>query len=290
MRDCPPFSNQSTPPLGDGPLLATLTWIAATLVALGSSLGVIFVGMVVAFLNGGTPGRIAATLSGYWITLTMMVVTQLAILGVVFGAWALTRASFLARLGLVAPRVTPLQGGILLLAGGVPDALSLAAASLPPSIVDGSGIESLWNELPLAPAILWILVIGLFPGTVEELLYRGFIQRGYMRRLSPPLAILLTSTLFGLMHVDPPAIALAFILGLWFGVLAWRTGSILLPILSHILINSAWNAGQFIVRQTSPSDEVVQILLGVIGLGSLVAFAMAIPILRRAGATATTAV
>lgn len=275
----------SPPPLGDGPLLATLTWLTAAIVAMGGSFVVILGGMFLAFLNGVTPDRIASTMGGYGVSLAMIVVTQLGMLGVALGAWSLTRAPFRARLGLVAPRVTALEGVILLLAGGVPDALSLAAASLPPSLVDGSGIESLWNELPLGPAILWVLTIGLLPGTIEELLFRGMMLRGYMRRCSPFVAIGITSLLFGIMHVDPPAIALACVLGLWFGVLAWRTGSILLPILSHILLNSGWNAGQFIVRQLAPSDEVVQLSLGTLGLLSLVCFVLAIPILRRAGST-----
>ena len=270
--------------LGDSALLATLTFVVAAIVAVGGSVGVAIVGAILLTARGVAPAEIQTQLGGFGATLAMILVSQLAMLGVAVGAWKLTGAPFRARLGLVAPRVTKAEGVILLVAGGVPAALSLLAASVPPSMGDGAAIEAIWNNLPVLPAILWVLTIGLLPGTVEELLFRGMIQRGYMRRLSPVAAILLTSFLFALMHIDPPAVALALVLGLWLGVLAWRTGSIVLPMLTHILVNSGWNAGQLVVRQAEIETNHVLIAVGVIGAVSLVAFVLAIGILRRAGA------
>ncbi|MBL9119530.1 MAG: CPBP family intramembrane metalloprotease [Phycisphaerae bacterium] len=270
--------------LGDSALLATLTFVVAAVVAVGAALSVAIVGAILATLRGVPAAEIEAHLSGYGATLVTILVSQAAMLGVAVGAWKLTGAPFRTRLGLVAPRVTKTEGVILLVAGGVPAALSLLAASVPPSMGDGAAIEAIWNNLPVLPAILWILTIGLLPGTVEELLFRGMIQRGFMRRLSPVAAILLTSFLFALMHIDPPSMALALVLGLWLGVLAWRTESIVLPMLTHILVNSGWNAGQFVVRQTEMETNHVLIAVGVIGAVSLVAFVLAIGILRRAGA------
>ena len=45
-------------------------------------------------------------------------------------------------------------------------------------------------------------------------------------------------------HVSPQGIALATILGLWLGVLAYRTGSIWSGIFCHAAINSGWNVWQ----------------------------------------------
>ena len=51
----------------------------------------------------------------------------------------------------------------------------------------------------------------------------------------------MTTIVFGLFHVIPHAIALATILGLWLGVIAYRIGSIWPGGLCHGCINSAWN-------------------------------------------------
>ena len=61
--------------------------------------------------------------------------------------------------------------------------------------------------------VLFVLVIALLPGTTEEILFRGYVQQRLMTRWSPVVAIFVTSVLFGIAHLTPPAIALAFILG-----------------------------------------------------------------------------
>ena len=53
----------------------------------------------------------------------------------------------------------------------------------------------------------------------------------------------------------PSAIALAFPLGIWLGVLAWRTGSIWPSIVCHAAINSGWNALQILAYDPTVSER-----------------------------------
>lgn len=271
--------------MGDSALLATLTYIAAAVLALGSSIGVSAIAVIRAAAKGAhTQQEFIAAASTVWVLLATVLVSQCAMVGVVLSAWWSTGTKFRERIGFTAPRVTVVQGLVVLVAGGVPFALSIGAASLLPSLMaSGEAISGLWSDTPLGASILWVITIGLFPGFTEEMLFRGMIQRGYMRRLSPIAAILLTSVLFALLHVDPPAMGLAFILGIWFGVVAWRTGSIVLTVLTHFTVNAGWNAGQMVVLQRGIDQSTVILVVSIVGAISLVAFVMAIPILVRAG-------
>ena len=55
-----------------------------------------------------------------------------------------------------------------------------------------------------------------------------------------PMAVLVTSTLFGLAHLVTPTYAvLAGLIGIYFGVLAVVTDSLLVPIVAHALYDYA---------------------------------------------------
>jgi membrane protease YdiL (CAAX protease family) len=92
--------------------------------------------------------------------------------------------------------------------------------------------------------VVFIILIGVLPGFGEELFFRGFIQRRMLERFRPWVAIGATSLVFGIFHVTPHGIALATIIGVWLGVIAWRTNSILPSACCHAFINSGWNIYQ----------------------------------------------
>jgi uncharacterized protein len=108
---------------------------------------------------------------------------------------------------------------------------------------DTSALE-LYKSLTTPWAVLLIIVIGVFPGFFEELSFRGFMQRRLLQRFSPAVAIGITSVIFGLFHITPHGIALATILGVWLGVISWRTNSVWPGAFCHAFINSGWNVYQ----------------------------------------------
>lgn len=87
--------------------------------------------------------------------------------------------------------------------------------------------------------LLWLAVVVGAP-VGEEVLFRGFLFRGWLRGPRDTWAVIaITAGLFALMHVqyDWFVIGQVFVFGLLLGWMRWATGSTLLTILLHALIN-----------------------------------------------------
>jgi membrane protease YdiL (CAAX protease family) len=82
-----------------------------------------------------------------------------------------------------------------------------------------------------------ILLVGVVPAVSEELFFRGFLMRVLGQRWRPALVIGLTTALFALLHFDFYGLPTYILLGVWFGVLAQRSGSLFAPVLAHLLHN-----------------------------------------------------
>jgi membrane protease YdiL (CAAX protease family) len=93
--------------------------------------------------------------------------------------------------------------------------------------------------------VLWLAFVVAAP-VGEEILFRGFMFRGWAAtRLGPILTIVLTSGIFSAAHTqyDWFGIVQTGCLALLFGWLRWRSGSTLLTIFLHTLINFVATAG-----------------------------------------------
>ena len=96
-------------------------------------------------------------------------------------------------------------------------------------------------QSPVAVVLLFIAIV-VFAPVCEEIAFRGFLFRGLSAtRFGAPLAILLTSLVWALMHVqyDWFVISQIFLLGIFFGWLRWATGSTVLTIVLHFIANFA---------------------------------------------------
>lgn len=132
-----------------------------------------------------------------------------------------------------------------------PPSLSVAARSIRYATVGvalGAGAALLFTWMPLfsiptsrslpaSPAVATAVVV-LIP-LLEELLYRRRLLDDLRALWGPGSAILLSSGLFALAHVDPEAILIAFLGGLVCAALVLRTGRLSLSIGLHV----GWNAG-----------------------------------------------
>lgn len=152
----------------------------------------------------------------------------------------------------------PLARGLRLTSVGVPTALLAVAVG-----VAGWGVamlihDALTGRLTEPAATLpprldvggWaaVLFVGaLLPGLCEEVLFRGAIM-GVLERRGTRYAVAVTAVLFGVYHLSPPNVVPAIFLGLVFGMLVARTGSLLPAILAHTGSNAtAIVAGQLAV-------------------------------------------
>jgi membrane protease YdiL (CAAX protease family) len=86
---------------------------------------------------------------------------------------------------------------------------------------------------------LWLAVVVVTP-IGEETLFRGFLFRGWLRTPHDTWpVILITALLWALVHVqyDWYVIAQVFVFGVMLGWLRWATGSTILTMVLHALIN-----------------------------------------------------
>lgn len=91
----------------------------------------------------------------------------------------------------------------------------------------------------MSATVLGFLAISLVGPVAEEVTMRGAIQ-GWLHKheVKPWVAILFASFLFGIMHLNPAQIPFAMIMGIILGVVYWRTGSLVLPCIIHIINNT----------------------------------------------------
>ena len=117
--------------------------------------------------------------------------------------------------------------------------LLLPLANLIPAIVSGVNYD-------FSQSLVWVL-----GAVAEELFYRFFLLRKLLlerSELKPGLAVLLISLLFAGMHLFnlrsgmPVSLVLlqafcAFCFSIWAGAVVWRTRSVMIPLLAHVLMN-----------------------------------------------------
>lgn len=107
----------------------------------------------------------------------------------------------------------------------------------PKSLVERYSAARLFERqtgVELAALLAGVVVAAPF---CEEFLYRGLVQPGLARRVPMARSIVVTALLFSVMHFDPVGFLARFELGLVFGLLAWRGGSIWPAIGAHAANN-----------------------------------------------------
>ena len=102
-----------------------------------------------------------------------------------------------------------------------------------------------------------VLSIALLAPILEELLFRGAIQ-GRLQKLwsNPWIGITVASLIFGIIHLNPAQIPFAFLLGMLFGWLYYRTGSLLPGIIGHVLNNSVASVNMILYGNTTLEEQI----------------------------------
>jgi membrane protease YdiL (CAAX protease family) len=120
--------------------------------------------------------------------------------------------------------------------------LATLALSVAVSLV-GPQPESLKEavEVMRGATMLWasIAVFGLLAPLAEELIFRGLLFGWLEGRWNARMAWIVSSLAFAAAHIDRAHIVLVLPLGLLFGWLRWRTGSLLPSLAAHAINNSA---------------------------------------------------
>jgi len=98
-----------------------------------------------------------------------------------------------------------------------------------------------WRAAPVAASVLRLLAVVIAGPLLEELVFRGLAFGALTRsRLGPAGAVLATAALWSVLHwsYEPVVILIIMVAGMILGAARWRTGSLCLPIVMHMM----WNA------------------------------------------------
>lgn len=85
--------------------------------------------------------------------------------------------------------------------------------------------------------LLLVLFVGIGAPVVEELFYRGVVQRSLVSRLGPLLGITIASLIFGAVHFRLVELAPLAAVGAGLGFLYWKTGRLLPAVMGHVTFN-----------------------------------------------------
>ena len=142
--------------------------------------------------------------------------------------------------------------------------LLLPLANLIPAIVSGVNYD-------FSQSLVWV-----FGAVAEELFYRFFLLRKLLlerSELKPGLAVLLISLLFAGMHLFnlrsgmPVSLVLlqafgAFCFSIWAGAVVWKTRSVMIPLLAHVLMNLT--ASESIVLYIPFAASLLTLAIGIL--------------------------
>jgi membrane protease YdiL (CAAX protease family) len=101
----------------------------------------------------------------------------------------------------------------------------------------------------LYQVVMAIATIIIAPIT-EEFIFRGFILQRWAVKWNLPLALIVSSIFFGIMHLNPVGLT---VFGLLMGLLYIKTRSLVIPIAAHAFNNLLANLAMFLPQETNPS-------------------------------------
>lgn len=91
----------------------------------------------------------------------------------------------------------------------------------------------------------------------EEYIFRAGILRAFIRQnYAPWKAIIISSILFALIHMNPNQIVAAFVLGILFGWLYTRSCNIWLAIIAHMINNSLGVVSMYVVESNKKTTLI----------------------------------
>jgi hypothetical protein len=114
--------------------------------------------------------------------------------------------------------------------------MALTASLLPESWVEAFDLTHLFQGPPGERLVLAATASLLAP-LCEEAAFRGYVQSALLTRRGPAAAIGGSAFLFAAMHLDPVRFPAVLALGLLFGWLAWRAGSLWPAVAAHAANN-----------------------------------------------------
>ena len=142
------------------------------------------------------------------------------------------------RIGLRAPALAPAVWAWSLMAGLLGLAASIGLYIVAHRLIRWPAAAAPdFSKFPAITIFATLLMSAVVAGFGEEAGFRGYMQGPLEHRYGPTSAILITSVIFGLVHLSHgafvPAILFDMGWGAFYGLLAWRSGSIVPAFVLH---------------------------------------------------------
>lgn len=136
-------------------------------------------------------------------------------------------------------------------------------------------LNAVQGSTALGPAVAWI-IMAMLPALAEEFLFRGVLF-GAFRRYGFCAALLVSSAAFALVHDSVPQICYTLLMGVVWGWVRERTGSVWPSMLGHMAFNSVallaafqpGGAGSGGTAGTSPDLVLLALLSGAMAVGGV---------------------
>lgn len=163
-----------------------------------------------------------------------------------------------------------------------------AGASLAPALYLGVSLVLLalpkawmerYNEASAgitSGGMVGVLAVVAAAPIAEEVIFRGLIMTRLGEAMPGWLALVLSAAVFGACHGDPVWFGYAFPLGLFFGFIDMRAGSIWPSILAHVAFNSISQILDLVPESEAGTEYLI-------AMGVLLVLAIVLPILDRKG-------
>jgi hypothetical protein len=156
----------------------------------------------------------------------------------------------------------------------------LSQSLMPESWQDIYDVAAIFQGQSLVELVFIVAGVSIAAPLFEEFFFRGVFLRGLMAPGgSPTRALIISAVIFSAFHLDPVGFLARVELGLLFGLLLVRTGSLWPCLLAHAANNAVSTALYFTAREfESPQQDVSTKteLMSVLGLSAFGLFALGV--------------
>lgn len=148
-------------------------------------------------------------------------------------------------------------------------------------------MKKIFLELANQNGIFSFVAIVIVAPILEELIFRGIILNGLLRKYSPAKSIIISSILFGIVHLNPWQFIGALIIGLFSGWIYYKTRKLTLAIMIHFVNNLiAFIGMQFTDAETMMNESLTELYGGTANLilitgGAIIVSIIGVFLLRK---------
>lgn len=100
-------------------------------------------------------------------------------------------------------------------------------------------VRKAFEDMAGQKGVISFITLVIAAPILEELIFRGIILNGLLKRYSPIKSILVSGLLFGFVHLNPWQFVSAMVLGTFSGWIYYKTNKLTLSILIHVVNNFA---------------------------------------------------